>query len=300
LTVNNITCAARAFVAAGSLSAAGRKLGMPLATVSRKLSELEAHLKTRLLNRSTRQLTLTDAGHGYLAACQRILEEVSEAERAAAGEYSSPRGELVITAPIVFGRLHVLPLVVEFLHAYPEVDVRLLLGDRTANLLEDHIDLALRIGELPDSNLNAARVGSIRRVVCGSPGYFAKHGTPATPNELSQHQCINFDVMNGAGVWRFIVNKEEVTIPVKARLTVNTAESAIDAARSGFGITQVLSYQIATDLNINSLQIILARYEFPALLVHLVYSRQGRLPIKLRTFIDFAQPRLREILVALG
>src|SRR5215469_2257084 len=161
-----------AAVEAGSLSAAARRLDMPLTTVSRKVLELEAHLKTRLLNRSSRKLTLTEAGRTYLEACKRILEDVNEAERAATGEYSAPRGELIITAPIVFGRLHVIPVAVEFLKLYPEVDVRFVLADRLINLLEDHIDLAVRIGELPDSSLVAMRVGAVRRVVCGSPSYF--------------------------------------------------------------------------------------------------------------------------------
>src|SRR5579862_2930808 len=149
-------------VDAGSLSAAARQLGTPLATVSRKVSELEAHLKTRLLNRSSRRLTLTDAGRSYVASCKRILEELEEAERAASGEYSAPKGELIVTAPIVFGRLHVLPIVMAFLKAYPDIDIRLALADRIVNLLEDRVDLAIRIGALPDSALVATRVGAIR------------------------------------------------------------------------------------------------------------------------------------------
>ena len=160
-----------AAVEAGSLSAASRKLGMPLATVSRKVSELEAHLRTRLVNRTSRRLTLTDAGRSYVAACKRILEDIGEAERAAAGEYIAPRGDLIITAPIVFGRLHVLPVAIEFLKAYPDIDIRIALADRVVNLQEDDIDLAIRIGELPDSSLVATRVGSIRHVVCASPAY---------------------------------------------------------------------------------------------------------------------------------
>ena len=150
-------------VEAGSLSAASRRLGTPLATVSRKVSELEAYLGTRLLNRSSRRLTLTDAGRSYVAACKRILDDVGEAERSASGEYSAPRGDLVITAPIVFGRLHVLPVVSEFLKAYPEIDIRMVLADRVVNLFEDNVDLAVRIGELPDSSLVATRVGAILR-----------------------------------------------------------------------------------------------------------------------------------------
>ena len=162
-----------AAVEAGSLSGASRRLGMPLATVSRKVSELEAHLRTRLVTRTSRRLILTDAGRSYVTACKRILDDIDEAERSAAGEYVMPRGDLVITAPIVFGRLHVLPVLFEFLRAYPDIDIRLVLVDRVVNLQEEHADLAVRIGELPDSSLVAARVGSITRVVCGAPAYFA-------------------------------------------------------------------------------------------------------------------------------
>src|SRR4051812_31912850 len=155
-----------AVVEAESFSAAALELKMPLATVSRKVSALEDHLKTRLLNRSTRQLSLTEAGQSYVTACRRILEDVGEAERAAAGEYASPRGELAITAPITFGRLHLLPIVTEFLKTYPDIDVRLVLADRVVSLLEEHVDVALRIAELPDSSLIATRIGSMRTVLC--------------------------------------------------------------------------------------------------------------------------------------
>ena len=197
-------------VEAGSLSAAARRLGMPLATVSRKVSELEAHLKTRLLNRSSRRLTLTDAGRSYVAACKRILEDVGEAERAASGEYSAPKGDLIITAPIVFGRLHVLPVVTEFLKAYPDIDIRIVLADRVVNLLEEHVDLAVRIGELPDSSLVATRVGAIRRVVCGSPAYFAARGTPKHPSELGTHDCVTFEGLMSPDAWTFTIGKSDV------------------------------------------------------------------------------------------
>jgi DNA-binding transcriptional LysR family regulator len=216
-------------VDAGSLSAAARHLGTPLATVSRKVSELEAHLKTRLLTRSSRRLTLTDAGRNYVAACKRILEEVGEAERAASGEYSAPKGDLIITAPIVFGRLHVLPAVAEFLETYPEIDIRLVLADRAVNLLEEHVDLAVRIGELPDSSLVATRVGAIRHVVCGSPGYFAARGTPQTPDELgTYHNCVTFEALMSPDSWTFAIGRSDVSVPVHSRLVVNTAEAAID------------------------------------------------------------------------
>jgi len=284
----------------GSLSAAGRKLGMPLATVSRKLSDLEAHLKARLLNRSTRQLTLTDAGREYFAACKRILEDVTEAERAAAGEFTEPRGELVITAPIVFGRLHVLPVIADFLKAYPEVDVRLVQGDRIFNLLEEHVDLALRIGILPDSRLSATRLGAIRRVVCASPQYFSEHGVPRSPSELSGHRCISFEIASAAWSWNFHIEGAEVAVPLRSRLVVNTSEAAIDAAIAGIGVTRVLSYPIHDELRTGALALALCEYEPAPMPVNLVYAGQRRLPLKLRAFLDYATPRLRERLQALA
>jgi DNA-binding transcriptional LysR family regulator len=156
----------------GSLSAASRALGMPLTSVSRKISELERHLNAQLLNRSSRRLVLTEAGRSYFAACRRIVEEIKEAERGASGEYATPQGSLAVTAPIVFGRLHVLPVTIAFLKAYRDIDIQLALDDRVFNLLEDRVDVAVRIGALPDSTLKAHRIGSIRHVVCASPAYF--------------------------------------------------------------------------------------------------------------------------------
>ena len=285
------------FVAAvdgGSLSAAGRKLGMPLATVSRKLSDLEAHLRARLLHRSTRKLSLTDAGRDYFACCQRILEDVGEAERNASGEYSEPRGELVIAAPIVFGRLHVLPVISQFLAAYPEVDVLLVQGDRNANLVEAHLDLAVRIGALPDSSLVAATVGSVRRVVCASPDYLARRGTPLKPEELAGHCCVSFDALGAGNAWRFEVAGEHSEVAVRSRLVVNTAEAAIDAAIAGAGITRLLSYQVAQALQQGRLQRLLTEFESTPAPVNLLFDGRRRLPLKLRAFIDFATPRLRE------
>lgn len=284
-------------VAAGSLSAASRRLGTPLATVSRKIAELEAHLNTRLLIRSSRKLTLTDAGQSYVVACKRILEQVSDAERAAAGEYRSPRGDLVITAPIVLGRLHALPVIEEFLAAYPEINIRLILSDRIAHLIDDHIDLALRIGELPDSSMLAQRVGTVRRVICASPAYLAAHGTPKTPAELSALDCITFDSITPSTYWSFAGRKggKEQAVPIRSRLSVNTAEAAIDAATSGLGVTCVLSYQIARAVAAGELRIILSAFESSPLPVSLLHAHagQGGLPRKLQAFVDFSVPRLR-------
>src|SRR5579863_1742995 len=187
----------------GSFSAAGRKLGIPLPTVSRKVADLEARLKTRLLVRSTRKLALTEAGDAYLAACRRILEEVEEAEARATGEYTVPRGDLALTAPIVFGRLHVVPIVNEFLSRFDEINVRMTLSDRNVDLIDDHVDMAVRIGQLPDSGLIATRVGFVRRVVCGSPAYFAAHGEPKTPDDLAGHQCVAFSAVAAGTSWAF-------------------------------------------------------------------------------------------------
>jgi DNA-binding transcriptional LysR family regulator len=282
-----------AAVESGSLSAASRKLGMPLATVSRKVSELEAHLRTRLVNRTSRRLSLTDAGRSYVEACKQILEDIGEAERAATGEYIVPRGDLVITAPIVFGRLHVLPVAIEFLKAYPDIDIRVALADHMVNLQEHDVDLAVRIGELPDSSLVATRVGSIRQVVCGSPVYFAERGTPKSPRDLTNHHCITFDGLASPVSWKFVEGKSTVSVSIHSRLIVNTAEAAIDTAIAAVGVTRVLSYQIANALQVGALAIALRKYEPAPWPVSLVYAGQGLLPLKLRAFLDFAAPRLK-------
>ena len=283
----------REAVDAGSLSAAGRRLGVPLATVSRKVSELEKHLGTRLLNRSSRKLTLTDAGRSYVMACKRILEDVAEAERVASGEYSAPKGNLTLSAPIVFGRLHVLPVVMAFLKHHPDIDIRLVLADRVVDLHEDHVDLAIRIGDLPDSSLVAVRVGSIRRVVCGSPAYFAGRGTPLHPAELSAHDCVSFEGLMASDSWSFRVGKSDTPVAIHSRLVVNTAEAAIDAAVAGVGITRVLSYQVARAAEVGALAVVLEPFEPAPAPVNLVHAGQGLLPLKLRAFVDFAAPLLR-------
>jgi DNA-binding transcriptional LysR family regulator len=286
-----------AVVDSGSLSAGARRLGMPLTTVSRKVAELETHLRTRLLNRSSRQITLTEPGQSYVAACRQILEDVREAERTAAGEYSTPKGDLAITAPIVFGRLHVLPVALDFLRAYRDVDVRLVLADRPLNLLEDHVDLAVRIGALPDSSLVATRVGSIRSMLCASPRYFAERGKPKRPAELAAHDCVTFQGLSAPQTWTFAKGKSDLTVAIHSRLIVNTAEAAIDAAIAGAGITRVLSYQIAEARRAGALDIALEDFEPAPWPVSLIYPGQGRLPLKLRAFIDFAVPRLKERLL---
>jgi DNA-binding transcriptional LysR family regulator len=280
---------------AGSLSAAGRKLGVPLPTVSRKISELEAHLNTRLLTRSTRKLALTDSGAAYVAAARRILDEVSEAERAASGEHAAPRGDLVITAPVVFGRLHVLPVIAEFLSQWPEINVRLVLADRNLHLIDDHIDIAVRIGALADSALVATQVGAVRSVVCGSPAYFAAHGVPERPEDLAALTAVTFDALSSPQPWIFRdpKSKRELRAPVRSRLSLNTAEAAIDGAAAGLGVTRVLSYQVAEAVLNGRIQIVLAEYEPAPLPVSLIHAGHELTPLKVRMLLDFAAPRLR-------
>jgi DNA-binding transcriptional LysR family regulator len=235
----------------------------------------------------------TDAGRSYVEACKRILEHVEEAERSASGEYSAPRGDLTITAPIVFGRVHVLPIVVEFLAAYREIGVLIMLADRVASLLEEDVDLAVRIGELPDSSLVATRVGSVRRVICGSPAYFAERGIPTSPSELGNHDCITFEGLTSPRAWTFTKGRSEVSVAIHSRLIVNTAEAAIDAAIAGVGVTRVLSYQIANAIRAGTLAVALQEFEPAPWPVSLVYAGRGLLPLKLRAFLDFAAPRLK-------
>jgi DNA-binding transcriptional LysR family regulator len=286
-------------VEAGSLSAASRKLGVPLPTVSRKISDLEAHLNTRLLTRSTRKLALTDSGAAYVAAVRRILDEVSEAEWAASGEHAAPRGDLVITAPIVFGRLHVLPVIAEFLAQWPEINVRLVLADRNLHMIDDHIDIAVRIGALADSALVATQVGAVRSVVCGSPAYFAAHGAPKRPGDLSALTAVTFEPLSSSEHWIFPdpKSKRELRVAVRPRLTVNTAEAAIDGAAAGLGVTRVLSYQVAQAISDGRIQIVLADYEPAPLPISLIHAGHELTPLKVRMLLDFAAPRLRARLV---
>ena len=282
-----------AAVDAGSLSAASRTLGMPLATVSRKVSDLEAHLRTQLVVRTSRKLLLTEAGRAYVAASRRILDQIDEAERAASGEYRAPQGHLTITASIMFGRLHVEPVVLAFLKAYPDIDARLILADHVVNLIDDHIDVAVRVGQLPDSNMVATRLGAITWVTCASPDYLKARGTPDTPHALADHDCIMFEGLYSTNIWNFGRGKQAHALPIRPRFAVNTADAAISAAINGAGITRVLSYQVAEAVAAEKLRLVLTPFEPEPLPVHLVYAAQSLLPLKLRAFLDFAGPRLK-------
>ena len=279
---------------AGSLSEAARRQKTPLATISRKVSELEAHLETKLFNRSSRALVLTDAGRSFVAASKRILADVAEAERAASGEYATPRGELILSAPVALGRILLLPVLGEFLKSFPEVDVQLGLQDRPVNLLEEHVDVALRIGVLADSSLIAIRVGEVHRVVCASPDYLKARGTPRSPEELQGHDCISYAPLISPKSWTFTRDQREHAVPVQSRLVVGNLDSACDAARAGMGITMAFSYNVAAFVKAGTLTRLLDMYQPAPRPVSLVYSSNRFMPIKLRAFLDFAIPQLKE------
>ncbi len=278
---------------AGSLSAAARRQKAPLATVSRKVSELEAHLQTRLFNRSSRALVPTDAGRSYIAAAKRILADVAEAERAASGEYTTPRGDLIVSAPVALGRYYLQPVLTEFLAAFPEVDVQLSLQDRSVNLVDEHVDVALRLGTLADSSLIAVRIGETVRVVCASPAYLKSRGTPKSPDDLSAHDLISYPPLQSPTIWRFKRDQTDYAVPVRSRLVVSSIESACDAARAGIGIGEAFSYYVADAIKSAELTPLLQGFRPPPLPISFVYSPNRFMPVKLRAFLDFTLPRLR-------
>jgi DNA-binding transcriptional LysR family regulator len=282
-----------AAVDGGSLSAASRTLGIPLPTVSRRVSDLEAHLRAQLVVRTSRKLLLTDAGQAFVATCQRILDELDEAERAATGEYRLPRGDMLITAPIMFGRMHVEPVVLDFLKAYPDINVRMVLADHVVDLVENHVDLAVRIGPLPDSSLVATRLGAVRWVACASSAYLADRGLPQSLEDLSAHDCIAFERLNTTDVWTFRKGPDTVAVPIRPRFAINTADGAINAALAGAGIARILSYQVAAEIADGRLVPVLRDFEPEPFPVHLLHTGQAIMPLKLRAFADFATQRLK-------
>jgi DNA-binding transcriptional LysR family regulator len=277
----------------GTLTGASRRLGTPLPTISRRLSDLEAHLGTRLLDRTSRRVTLTEAGTSYVASCRQILAEVEEAERAAAGEFIAARGELAISASMVLGRLHVVPVVTAFLDAYPDISVRIQMTDRRVNLQEEHIDAGVRIGNLRDSSIMARKVGMIRRVVCASPAYLAKRGRPEKLADLAEHDCLTFTGLMRAESWRFPEADGVTAVSVRSRLVMDAVDAVAEAALAGAGIAYVLSYHISQAVSDGRLVLVLQDFEPPPVPVSLVHLPGSLQALKLRAFLDFAVPRLR-------
>jgi DNA-binding transcriptional LysR family regulator len=238
---------------------------------------------------------LTDAGSSYVVACKRILADVTEAERSASGEYTAPTGELIVTAPVPLGRIYLIPILADFLKAYPDITVRLILTDSVLSLFEEQIDVGLRIGALPDSSLMAIRVGAIRRMICASPAYLAERGTPRTPDDLAGHDCITYAGLVSPDAWTFVRDKTNIAVPVHARLVVGSAEAARDAACAGIGITSAFSSHVKAALECGALTTLLDEFQPPSRPVNLVYTANRFLPVKVRAFLDFAAPRLRQI-----
>lgn len=286
----------------GSLSAAGRAIKVPLATLSRKISDLESQLGTRLLIRTTRKLTLTDAGESYVAAARRILEQVDEAEREAAGEFLQPKGELVVTAPVMFGRVHVVPIMANFLSTYPDITIRLILTDRNVDLVCDHVDMAVRIGQLPDSSMVATQIGSMRELTCAHPSMLAARGVPQTPRELDDYPCVTVDGPMPSPSWRYRdpASGAVIDMSIQPRLTVTTPEAAAQAAQHNIGVARLLHYQVAEGIKRGDLQILLEDFEPQPAPVHLVHVSRRHMPLKLRRFLDFAAPQLRQALEAIS
>ncbi|PAU58133.1 LysR family transcriptional regulator [Pseudomonas sp. PICF141] len=275
-------------------STAARRLGMSAASVTRAVAALEKRIGTQLLTRTTRSVHLSEAGQRYLEDCRRILTEVQEAEDSAAGSHAQPRGQLTITAPVLFGDLFVTPLMVGYLSQFPEVSINALLVDRVVSMVEEGIDVAVRIGELPDSNQHAIRVGEVRRVICASPGFLGDHGRPRHPADLSAGPIIATSSIGQHRSWPFIDAGEPISVRLEPRLVVTANQAAITAAAMGLGLTRVLSYQVASKVAAGELEIVLADFELPPLPIHVVYQGGRKAPARVRSFVDFAVNVLRE------
>jgi len=283
----------RVFVAvaeAQGFAPAARRLAMSPPAVTRAIAALEERIGTRLLRRTTRIVRLTEAGSRFLADCKRILGEIEEAEASAAGAHAEPRGQLGVTAPVMFGRMYVAPIVLDFLARHPGVTARMLFLDRVVDLIDEGLDVAVRIAHLPDSSLRGVRVGSVRWVVCASPEYLAARGTPRTPADLSQRDAIAFSLSTSPEEWSFASGE---TLSPPTRVVVNSNDVAIAAAVAGRGIARVVSYQIAPELRAGKLQIVLSEFEPPPVPISVVYAEGRRAAAKVRAFVDFAVERLR-------
>jgi DNA-binding transcriptional LysR family regulator len=278
----------------GGFSAAARTLGVPVPTVSRRISELETALGARLFERSTRQVSLTSEAQGYFTACQRLLDDLKEADAAISGEHRSARGELTVTAPVGFGHRHVNPIALDFLQEFPEVDLRLLMVDRVVNLLEEKVDLAVRISSLPDSSMVAKHLGEVRMVVCGSPAFLERHGVPKHPSDLEKYNCISWASLGPFKTWLFREDDVETMFPMRVRLTTTLPESALEAAIAGLGLVQLTTYVAAEAVRAGQLVPVLRDFEAAPTPVSLVYPSGRLAPQKLRAFLDFAAPRLAE------
>jgi DNA-binding transcriptional LysR family regulator len=274
-------------------AAAARRLQLSPPAATRAVAALEQHLGVKLLNRSTRHVRVTEAGQRYLEDARRVLAEVAAAEEAAAGINSEPRGHIAVTAPVLFGRMFVMPAVLDYLDRFPAVEVSAVFLDRVVNLLEEGLDVGVRIGELPDSSMRALRVGSVRRVLCAAPDYLQRAGLPPSPEDLPDHTIIASSAGNMAPAWQFHKDGGVRTIKLTPRLSVTSNDAAVEAAVAGFGITRLLSYQIAPQLAAGTLKTVLSEFEPPPLPVHILHREQRQSSTKVRSFIDLLAAHLR-------
>ncbi|RVT84762.1 LysR family transcriptional regulator [Inhella crocodyli] len=287
----------KAFVAvADALSFAGaaRRLGLSPPAVTRAVNELEAHLAVRLLTRTTRVVRLTEAGRRYAEDCKRILADWAEADESVSGLHGTPQGSLIVTAPALFGARHVTPVVTQYLDRYPQVQVACWFLDRVVNLVEEGVDVAVRIGELPDSSLQAVRVGQVRRVVVGAPSYLTARGRPERPEDLARHTLVAASGVSPQPQWRFERDGEVQTVALQPRLTTTSNDAALSAAVGGFGLTRLLSYQVQDAVTQGRLEPVLTAFEPPPLPVHVVHREGRHASLKARAFIDLAVSLLRE------
>ncbi|MGO7018431.1 LysR family transcriptional regulator [Rhizobium leguminosarum] len=278
---------------AESFAEAGRLLNMSAPSVTRIVSSLEKAIGARLLTRTTRSVKLTDAGARYFVDCQKLLAAVADAEAAAVGAFGRPTGTLTVTASVIFGSNFVLPVVMEYLDKYPDVTARAMFLDRVVNIVDEDVDVAIRIGHLPDSGFSATTVGFVRRVICGSPSYFEKNGIPKVPSDLTDHKIIAATSAWTSLEWRF-GTKQKMSVHVSPRLFTSTNEAAIAAAASGWGLTRVLSYQISTEMEKGTLRTVLGDHEEEPLPIHIVHPDGRNASAKVRSFVDLAAARLRE------
>jgi DNA-binding transcriptional LysR family regulator len=280
-----------AFVAVADLrgfAPAARKMRLSASAVTRLIAALEERVGARLLQRTTRTVTLTDVGARYLERARRILADIEEAERSTQAERTRPSGRLVVAAPVGFGRLHVTPLMSAYLQLYPEVSGELRLSDRVVNLVEDGIDAAIRIGHLADSSLVARNLGSMARIVVASPGYLAARGEPKAPKEIAAHDTILFGGIAAAAEWHFVEGGADMRVALAPRFTSNIADAAIWHAEHDGGLTCVLAYQAAQSIAAGRLRVVLAAFQPPAMPIHIVYPTSRLLSAKVRTLIDLA------------
>lgn len=272
---------------------AARRLGMSPPAVTRAIATLEQYLGIKLLNRTTRYVRVTEAGQRYLEDAKRVISAADEADESVIGLNAEPRGHIVITASVLFGRLYVISGIVDYMQRYAGMEVSALFVDRVVNMVEEGVDVAIRIGELPDSSYRAIRVGSVRRVMCASPKYLEQYGMPMSPEELTQHQIILASGLNSSPEFKFVKNDDPLTVKVKPRLMVSDNDSAKEAAVGGLGITRLISYQIAPQLSNGTLKIILSEFEPKPVPVHIVHSEGRYSSAKIRTFVDLMAERLR-------